>query len=197
MHLHIDAPPDGDPDFARVRVGKPGVVETRFTVIPVSSPPDALYEDSCFGFLHCPNTAKATAGGSNVGGSPGLSAADLTALKAEEPQQWWLQWWAKTETVSFSRQFDGRCEVQMKRLAEKPNEPFGISVRLNGQNWMHLAMGMDLLEGWNLARLSRNLRLFQATSEVIFRKASKKIIVGLPLICTNYWLTRTENSVSR
>lgn len=157
MHLHLDQLPAVAPNAAnrgRVRVGKPGQVETLFDVLPVSTLPNENENQACYGFLLCTTT-------SSTGTSGTAGAASPCS---------WLRWDTKRNKVSLTDQFAAQCEVKLLNVVCGPSRPFEIQTRLDK---MQVRMGMAQLDEEDLELLLDDPQSFQDTSEISFTSVSK------------------------
>ncbi|KAI1468233.1 uncharacterized protein F4812DRAFT_470861 [Daldinia caldariorum] len=154
MHLHL---PQNNAAFSegRVRVGKPGKVETLFDVIPVAAKPKGKESDAGYGFILRP---------------PGLDAKGFWPPGLTSP---WVRWDPSKNRVSHSQRFDMRCEVKIPRLALHPENPFEIQVQ-DGNCWKQVRMGMEYLDEVDLELLEEDSQRFEDTSEISFGPLTKK-----------------------
>lgn len=147
MHLHLYFPSPTAPrkmaPEGRVRVGKPGRVETWFDVLPVSAPPNEKDLEACYAFrLH------------NV-----------------EPPRW-LAWDANGRKVTLVGRFDAKCEVKLLHVVLQPGKPFSIRTQRNTNEWVEVRMGMTLLNENDLKELAANPESYEDTSEILFGSIS-------------------------
>lgn len=158
MHLHLNQLPAVAPNAAnkgRVRVGKPGQVETFFDVLPVSTLPNENDNQACYGFLLCTTN----------------SSTGTTSGTVEAPSRCsWLRWDTKRNKVSLTDQFDAQCEVKLLNVVSGPSRPFEIQTRLDR---MQVRMGMAQLDEADLELLVDDPQSFQDTSEISFTAVSK------------------------
>lgn len=157
MHLHLDQLPAVAPNAAnrgRVRVGKPGQVETLFDALPVSTLPNENDNQACYSFLLCTTT-------SSTGTSGTAGAASPCS---------WLRWDTKRNKVSLTDQFAAQCEVKLLNVVCGPSRPFEIQTRLDR---MQVRMGMAQLDEEDLELLLDDPQSFQDTSEISFTSVSK------------------------
>ncbi|KAI1478662.1 hypothetical protein F4774DRAFT_384673 [Daldinia eschscholtzii] len=153
MHLHL---PQGNtaPNEGRVRVGKPGKVETLFDVIPVAAKPKGKESDAGYGFILRP---------------PGLHVKDVWPGGVTPI---WVQWDPKKNRISSSKRFNMRCEVKIPRLALHSGKPFEIQVQ-HDNSWKQVRMGMEYLDEADLELLKENPQSFEDTTEISFGPLTK------------------------
>ncbi|KAI1798687.1 hypothetical protein F4811DRAFT_566240 [Daldinia bambusicola] len=153
MHLHLS---QNNAVFneGRVRVGKPGKVETLFDVIPVAAKPKGKESDAGYGFILRP---------------PNLKVKDYWPSDLTSP---WLRWDPSKNRISHSKRFDMRCEVRIPRLALQPEKPFEIQVQDNN-SWKQARMGMEYLDEVDLELLKEDPQRFEDTSEISFGPITK------------------------
>ena len=180
MHLHLHFP---SPVAARktggegrVRVGKPGPVDTRFDVLPVSALPTYKDSDACYGFVMTEETGNRTA--------------------AAVCPQGWLRWDTKKNKVSLTDQYDDRCEVRLFNVVNQPGKPFRIQARLDASNWVQVRMGMDLLSEEDLKLLEDDPESFEDTSEVSFVSISKEKVRTLFFPLIKYLLIKPYSALT-
>ncbi|KAG8532881.1 uncharacterized protein KY384_002759 [Bacidia gigantensis] len=149
MHLHLYSPSSTAPGKiapeGRVRVGKPGRLETWFDVLPVSAPPDEKDSEGCYAFR----------------------------LHDVEPARW-LGWDANGRKVTLVSRFDARCEVKLLHVVIQPGKPFAIRAQLKANEWVEVRMGMALLDENDLEALEADPESYEDTSEILFEPISKE-----------------------
>ncbi|KAI0836967.1 hypothetical protein F5Y06DRAFT_288220 [Hypoxylon sp. FL0890] len=159
MHLHLPQTFQRDSDISnegRVRVGKPGRVDTVFDILPVASKPKAKELDAGYGFLLRPM--------SHNGGT-------TRNLPPTSPFNW-VRWDPKKGKVSLTRRFDGRCEVKLPPLIAQSGKPFAIQAR-DGDCWKQVRMDMKRLDEGDLELLGDDPQNFEDTSEISFVSLTK------------------------
>ncbi|KAI1409213.1 hypothetical protein F5Y13DRAFT_182117 [Hypoxylon sp. FL1857] len=158
MHLHL--PQDyelGSATFneGRVRIGKPGLVETRFDILPVAAKPKAKELDAAYGFLLRPVDT-------NGGTARSLATSPVN----------WVRWDPKKDKVSLTKRFDGRCEVKIPQLIVQPGKPFAIKAQ-DEDNWKQVRMDIKLLDKEDLELLEEDAQSYEDTSEISFVSLTK------------------------
>ncbi|KAI0845400.1 hypothetical protein F5Y00DRAFT_272932 [Daldinia vernicosa] len=147
----------------RVRVGRPGQVETLFDVVPVAAKPTVKESNAGYGFLLRP---------------AGLDVKDTWPTSVTSP---WVRWDSKKNKVSRSSRFDAHCEVKLPGLIIKPEKPFEIQTQ-EGNGWKQVQMEMELLDEGDLELLEEDPQSFEDTSEISFGPLTKnKNNVSYPL----------------
>ncbi|KAI1773219.1 hypothetical protein F4818DRAFT_120906 [Hypoxylon cercidicola] len=154
MHLHIrqfrtmgNLAGEG-----RVRVGKPGRVETLFDILPVAARPKAKELDASFGFrlkLKDPETD---------------TKADMSPI--------WVKWNPKQNAVSLTKHLDARCEVKLQHVITQAGKPFMIQAQ-DGDSLKMVQMTMNGLDE-DLELLDDDPQSFEDTSEISFVPLTKK-----------------------
>ncbi|XXH01848.1 hypothetical protein Hte_008210 [Hypoxylon texense] len=165
MHLHIrrTQTPANIAGEGRVRVGKPGRVETLFDILPVAARPNVTEKDADFGFRL---RSKAAAGAE--------TEDDATPV--------WVKWNPKQGEVSISRHFDARCEVKLQLIimpAGRQPSPFMIKARDGTDSFKMLQMTMNGLDDGDLELLDDDPESFEDTSEVSFISTTTKKLFEL------------------
>ncbi|KAI1385440.1 uncharacterized protein F4822DRAFT_445392 [Hypoxylon trugodes] len=147
MHLHVARAHPLDNDTAndgRVRVGKPGMVETRFDILPVAANPTIAELNASYGFIL-----------RSTNPSPGPATLD------------WVRWDPKKNRISPVKRFDALCEVMIPQLIIQPNKPFTIKVR-NGNDMKQVQMKMERLDEADLEQLDDSPHNYEDTWEISF-----------------------------
>lgn len=163
MHLHLPQENTTAPNEGRVRVGKPGKVETLFDVVPVAARPTAKDSNAGYGFLLRP---------------VGLDVKDTWPTGVTSP---WVRWDSKKNKVSRSNRFNSQCEVKLPGLIIKPEKPFEIQTQ-EGNGWKQVQMEMEFLDEGDLELLEEDPQSFEDTSEISFGPITKnKNKVSYPL----------------
>ncbi|KAI0114644.1 hypothetical protein F4776DRAFT_673916 [Hypoxylon sp. NC0597] len=129
----------------RVRIGKPGLVDTLFDILPVAAKPKAKELDAGYGFLLRPNAGSSS---------------------AKSPLNW-VRWDPKKDRVSLTRRFDGRCEVKIPQLIVQPGKPFAIQAQ-DEDSWKQVRMDMKRLDEGDLKLLGEDPKSYEDTSEISF-----------------------------
>ncbi|KAI0011060.1 hypothetical protein F4779DRAFT_626740 [Xylariaceae sp. FL0662B] len=157
MHLHL--PQDSaSGDEGRVRVGKPGRVETLFDVLPVAAKPKFKESDAGFGFR-----LRST-----------VPTSGIAATVANMPSSGkWVRWDPRTNRVSLASRFDARCEVKLQHVIVQPGKPFVIQVQ-DGNAWKQVRMTMGCLDEADLEPLVDDPQSFEDTSEISFVPLTKE-----------------------
>ncbi|KAI0179867.1 hypothetical protein GGR52DRAFT_568634 [Hypoxylon sp. FL1284] len=159
MHLHMRqfksaGEVDGE---GRVRVGRPGLVETLFDILPVAARPEAKEVEAKFGFILRPK-------------GPGAEKS-----KKEDPT--WVRWNPRRNQVSLTKHFDAHCEVKLRLIIDKANDPFMIQVQ-DGDSWKMVQMSMGDLDEGDLELLD-NAQSFEDTSGISFVPTTTKKLFEL------------------
>lgn len=154
MHLHLPQENTTAPNEGRVRVGKPGRVETLFDVVPVAARPTAKDSNAGYGFLLRP---------------VGLDVKDTWPTSVTSP---WVRWDPKKNKVSRSNRFNSQCEVKLPGLIIKPEKPFEIQTQ-EGNGWKQVQMEMEFLDEGDLELLEEDPQSFEDTSEISFGPITK------------------------
>ncbi|KAI0121865.1 hypothetical protein F4814DRAFT_406812 [Daldinia grandis] len=156
MHLHLPQEDATTLNEGRVRVGKPGKVETLFDVVPVAARPTAKDSNASYGFLLRP---------------AGLDVKGTWPASVTYP---WVRWDPEMGKVSRSNRFDSRCEVKLPGVIAKPGKPFEIQIQTqDGKGWKQLQMEMRFLDEGDLELLEEDSQSFEDTSEISFRQLTK------------------------
>ncbi|OTA96609.1 hypothetical protein M434DRAFT_27759 [Hypoxylon sp. CO27-5] len=134
----------------KVRIGKPGPVETLFDIVPVAAKPKAKEVDASYGFLLRPNAG---------------------SLSAKSPLNW-VRWSPKRNTVSLTRFFDARCEVRIPQLIVQPGKPFAIQAQ-DDDSWKQVRMDMKRPNMEDLKLLGDDPQSYEDTSEISFVPLTK------------------------
>ncbi|KAI1371258.1 hypothetical protein F4677DRAFT_457232 [Hypoxylon crocopeplum] len=150
MHLHL---PYNLTEEGRVRVGKPGKIETLFDVLPVAAKPKAKELDAAYGFI--------------------LRSADQDVEDFGTVVTMWVRWDPKKERLSLTQHFDHRCEVKLPQVITQPGKPFEIQV-YDGDSWKQVRMTMECLDEGDLELLEEDPQSFEDTSEISFVPITKK-----------------------
>ncbi|KAI1654316.1 hypothetical protein F4813DRAFT_392822 [Daldinia decipiens] len=154
MHLHLPQKNITTPNEGRVRVGKPGKVETLFDVVPVAARPTVKDSNAGYGFLLRP---------------VGLNVKDTWPASVTSP---WVRWDPKKNKVSRSNRFNAQCEVKLPGLIIKPEKPFEIQTQ-EGDGWKQVQMEMRFLDEGDLELLEEDPQSFEDTSEISFGSITK------------------------
>lgn len=157
LHIHLyhnDTSQTTPTGIGRVRIGKPGRVDTLFDILPISAPPDSTEIQACYGFLL--NTTSSHNG------------TVWTALDKPASLAVWLRWDPKTNKVSLTDRFDPRCEVKLRYVISAPGKPFEIHARLSKSTWKLVRMEMALLHDADLECLEDEPLEFEDTTEIAF-----------------------------
>ncbi|KAI3316916.1 hypothetical protein HD806DRAFT_527476 [Xylariaceae sp. AK1471] len=173
MHLHMPSPtPAGSRNtkvVGRVRVGKPGLIDTLFDVIPVSALPGGEESDAFFAFRLRGNSKSTT---------PSAAAASNTGTAPVAPSyRGWLRWDAQGNQVYLDNRFQAQCEVKLPDIITDPDELFDVQVRLNKTQWLQVRMGMAELGEEDLENLNNDEKAFEDTSEITFMPITQPIIL--------------------
>ncbi|KAI4861945.1 hypothetical protein F4820DRAFT_432081 [Hypoxylon rubiginosum] len=155
MHLHIRRSqiPAEIAGEGRVRVGKPGRVDTLFDILPVAVPPKVTESDAGFGFR--------------------LRLAGTEAEDDTTPI--WVKWNPKQNEVSITRHLDARCEVKLQQIITpvgRQPKPFMIKAK-DGDSFKVVQMAMNGLDEGDLELLDDDPQSFEDTSEVSFVPTTK------------------------
>ncbi|KAF3059671.1 cytochrome c oxidase assembly protein [Daldinia childiae] len=154
MHLHLAQENTTGPDEARVRVGKPGKVETLFDIVPVAAKPTVKDSSAGYGFLLRPT---------------GLNIKDTWPASVTSP---WVRWDPKKNKVSRSNRFNAQCEVKIPGLIKNTEKSFEIRTQ-EGNDWKQVQMEMKFLDEGDLELLEENPQSFEDTSEISFGPIAK------------------------
>ncbi|KAI1076035.1 hypothetical protein F5B20DRAFT_557248 [Whalleya microplaca] len=165
MHLHVPqtSTPGSITNEGRVRVGKPGLVETLFDVLPVAAKPKLKETDAGYGFLLRSAAPKV--------GTTGAAAATLPSSGC------WVRWEPHVNRVSLAKRFDVRCEVKLQNIILQPGKPFAIQVQ-EGNSWKQVQMAMNCLDEADLEPLEDDPHNFEDTSEISFVPLTKQKLFG-------------------
>ncbi|KAI0886935.1 uncharacterized protein GGS22DRAFT_178918 [Annulohypoxylon maeteangense] len=149
MHLHLPWNPTSNE--GRVRVGKPGRIETLFDIIPVSARPDDKELNAGYGFsLRPSNTSNGSANTNTIASDP-----------------MWVRWEPTRGRISLTDRFDARCEVKIPTLIVQPGKPFSIQAQ-HEDSWKQLRMAMEYVDEGDWEHIEDNAENSADTSEISF-----------------------------
>ncbi|KAI2603194.1 uncharacterized protein GGS25DRAFT_528234 [Hypoxylon fragiforme] len=160
MHLYL--PPNLPPtsslnrneDEGRVRVGKPGQIDSLFDIFPVAMVPGCKEKDAYYGFI--------------------LKSADAkrSGPTAKNTSPTWARWDPSKNKVTPTKHFDARCEVNIPQVIIQPGKPFEIQAR-DGKDFKQVKMSMELLDKEDLELLGDDPTSYEDTSEISFVPVKK------------------------
>ncbi|KAI1207622.1 uncharacterized protein F4807DRAFT_469139 [Annulohypoxylon truncatum] len=163
MHLHLPRDSifrNAASNEGRVRVGKPGRIETLFDVLPVSARPEAKELNAGYGFSLrtplCPNNGS-------------------TKTKTATSPLVWVRWdpaKGMKGRVSLTKRFDDRCEVKIPTLIAQPGRPFSIQAQ-DEDSWKEVRMKMEHVGEEVLELLDDDPQSSHDTSEISFIPLTK------------------------
>ncbi|KAI1453916.1 hypothetical protein F4805DRAFT_469755 [Annulohypoxylon moriforme] len=159
MHLHMPWKPDlscAASNEGRVRVGKPGQIETIFDVIPVSTRPEAKELNAGYGFSLQPTRSDNESKKKDASSSP-----------------IWVRWDPMRGRISLTKRFDSRCEVKIPTLIVQPGKPFSIQAQYE-DSWKQVRMKMEYLDEGDLELLDEDPKSYEDTSEIFFVPLTKE-----------------------
>lgn len=172
MHLYL--PPNLPPtsslnrneDEGRVRVGKPGQIDSLFDIFPVAMIPGGKEKDAYYGFI--------------------LKSADAkrSGPTARNTSPTWARWDPSKNKVTPTKHFDARCEVNIPQVIIQPGKPFEIQTR-DGKDFKQVKMSMELLDKEDLELLGDDPTSYEDTSEISFVPVKKnKVSCELFYLCS-------------
>ncbi|KAI2470762.1 hypothetical protein F4781DRAFT_421153 [Annulohypoxylon bovei var. microspora] len=140
----------------RVRVGRPGQVDTAFDILPVATRPVSKEVNASYGFLL----------------QPAHPNKGLTKTKIKTYTPIWVRWDPMRDKVSPTKRFDARCEVKIPTLIAQPGKPFAIHAQYE-DSWKQVRMAMNYLDEGDLELLEDDPLSFEDTSEISFVPLTK------------------------